>query len=300
LKYLSQQHQEYLEQFVNYLQFEKGYSQLTTVAYRQDLHIVFTYIDDILLLNNTSIQNIVLQERAKGKSAKSIKRLTSSVSSFLQFLTTIEVLPTIHLDIQTPKLDKTLPKTLTYEQILLLLRNCVGKNQKRNQAIIAILYSCGLRVSELVGLNKQDVNIREKFIKVLGKGGKERYTPIGKNALQYLQQYLKETGSLEAIFLNTQHQRLTTRSVQAIVSKCGELAGIEFAITPHMLRHSSASHLLQSSGDLRSTQEYLGHKNITSTQVYTHLDFQHIADIYDENHPHGNEVLKGKNKDNTL
>lgn len=283
----------FVQKFTNYLEFEKGYSKQTVKSYLQDLKILFAFENDIKSINNDKIQTLVLKQKSLGKSAKSIKRLISSIRSYLQFLHNIKIIKKeIYIDIQTPKTDKLLPKTLSYEHVLLLIKNCDNKHKKRNSAIISTLYGCGIRVSELVALNKNDIDFKEKFVKVFGKGSKHRFVPIGDNALKLLQDYLQETGSEEAVFLNKNNSRISVRSVQDIISKSGELAGIEFAITPHMLRHSAASHLLQSSGDLRSTQEFLGHKNITSTQVYTHLDYQHLTQTYDEKHPHGNENKK--------
>jgi integrase/recombinase XerC len=279
--------------FENYLKFDKGYSQLTAKAYLQDLKILFAFEKDIEKINSDKVQTLVIKQNAKGKSAKSVKRLVSSIKSYLQFLLEIgELKKQIIIDVTTPKLTKTLPKTLTYEQIILMIRNCDVKNKKRNSAIIATLYSCGLRVSELVGIDKNAIDFKAEFIKVFGKGGKERYAPIGEKALKYLSDYIQEQNPENAIFINKNGKRLSTRSVQNIISQSGELAGIDFAVTPHMLRHAAASHFLQSSGDLRSTQEYLGHKNITSTQVYTHLDYQSVSRVYDEKHPHGNDKNK--------
>lgn len=264
----------------------------------QDLKILLSTYDDISQVDNEKIQTLVISQNSKGKSAKSVKRLVASIKSYLQFLLSIgELQREINFDIQTAKISQTLPKTLSYEQVLLLIKNCDSKNKLRNSAIIATLYSCGLRVSELVGLNKNDIDFKNNHLKIFGKGSKERFTPIGDNALHYLQDYLTLTSSEEAVFLNKNNNRLTTRSVQNIISQSGDLAGIDFAVTPHMLRHSAASHLLQSSGDLRSTQVYLGHKNITSTQVYTHLDYLELSKVYDEKHPH---AIKKDKKDKKI
>ena len=276
-----------VKEFYNYLKFEKAYSELTVKAYLQDLKILFLFEKDITKVDNEKVQTLVMQQNSQGKSASSIRRLISSIKIYLQFLYKIKKLEKqVGINVITPKLIKNLPKTLSYEQILLLINNLNSNNEERDIAIIALLYSCALRVSELVNLDIENIDSKEKFIKVLGKGNRERFSPIGIKALELLSSYILNRSS-GAIFVNTRNTRISTRSVQNIIKNRAKKAGIEFIVTPHMLRHAAASHLLQSSEDLRATQKYLGHKSITSTQVYTHLDFQSLAKVYDKYHPKG-------------
>jgi integrase/recombinase XerC len=209
----------------------------------------------------------------------SINRCMSSIRSFFKFL---------EHDIgkiQTPKTTKKLPNILSYEQFKLMAKpysdDCLVL---KNAAIIELLYSCGLRVSELVGLNVNDIDV--DFLTVLGKGGKMRTTPIGAESYQVLNRYLKKSAHTDkAVFVNKNGQRLSTRWVQDMVKQRALEVGIEVNVYPHMLRHAAATHFLQSSHDLRSVQEFLGHKSIKSTQVYTHLDFLELSKVYDKCHP---------------
>ena len=152
---------------------------------------------------------------------------------------------------------------------------------------IELLYSCGLRVSELVGINTKDLDINEGFVRVMGKGGKARFSPIGSSAINILEAYLSKRPESEsdALFLNQKGLRISPRSVQNIVKKRAIDVGISINVHPHMLRHAAATHFLQSSHDLRTVQEFLGHKSIKSTQIYTHLDFLELSKVYDEFHP---------------
>jgi integrase/recombinase XerC len=279
---------DYLDDFLLYLQVERRYSDNTISAYKRDIILLSGFENNMENIDNTKLQTIIMKLNSQGKKAKTISRFASSVRTFLTYLNTQNIIHKQTFDLTLPKAEKPLPKTLTYEEIKFLIEKEYNyKADLRDRAIIAILYSSALRVSELVGLNKQDIDFDSGFIKVLGKGAKERYSPIGKIPMKLLKQYFaSRLDNNEAVFINQGVKRLGVRSVQNILKKRAELANFEFNLHPHMLRHSAASHLLQSSSDIRLTQEYLGHKHITSTQVYTHLDYLKLADVYDKTHPH--------------
>jgi integrase/recombinase XerC len=192
------------------------------------------------------------------------------------------------LSIQTPKIDRVLPKTIDFDD----LRNMMNLktdhySELRSVLMIELLYSCGLRVSELVGINIKDLDVNEGFVRVMGKGGKARFSPIGGSAINVLEVYLTKRPESEsdALFLNQKDLRISPRSVQNIVKKRALDVGVSINVHPHMLRHAAATHFLQSSHDLRTVQEFLGHKSIKSTQIYTHLDFLELSKVYDEFHP---------------
>ena len=193
--------------------------------------------------------------------------------------------------LRPPKSPRRLPRTLDVDQVQQVLEHDgEGVLSLRDQAMWETLYSCGLRVSELVGLSLDDVDLRNGEARVLGKGRKQRVVPIGRFAVDLLQRWLMQRGTLltgeaSALFVNHRGQRLTTRGVQKRLTTWCLAHGIDMRLHPHMLRHSFASHLLESSGDLRAVQELLGHANISTTQIYTHLDFQRLAKVYDEAHP---------------
>lgn len=276
--------QIYITNFLDYLKIEKKYAKNTILAYKNDLQILQKNIN-LENINKDSVQKLIMQENKIGKSPASIKRLLSSISSFMDFLKHKNL-----TNIITPKLSKRLPKTLSYEQILLMMKPGNSLLQIRDSCIIAVLYSSALRVSELINIDKTDIDFNAGFIKILGKGNKQRYTPFGEVAKSKLKDYFTNRNDDNiAVFLNQRNTRIGVRAVQNIVKNKAIAAGIEFAVSPHMLRHSAATHLLQSSHDLRTTQEFLGHSSIKSTQVYTHLDFLELAKVYDKCHPHSKQ-----------
>ncbi|OIR23728.1 Tyrosine recombinase XerC [Bathymodiolus thermophilus thioautotrophic gill symbiont] len=273
-----------IKHFMHFLKNVRHYSPHTQNAYARDLH----KLSDFLLEENIHQWEAVTAEQLNlfsmrlyhnGINPSSISRCMSSIRSFFKFL---------EHDIgkiQTPKTTKKLPNILSYEQFKLMAKPHSGECLVlRNAAIIELLYSCGLRVSELVGLNMNDIDA--EFLTVLGKGGKMRTTPIGTESYQVLSRYLKKSKHTDkAVFVNQNGQRLSVRWVQDMVKKRALEVGIKINVYPHMLRHAAATHFLQSSHDLRSVQEFLGHKSIKSTQVYTHLDFLELSKVYDKCHP---------------
>ena len=193
--------------------------------------------------------------------------------------------------IKTPKAPKRLPNVLDVDQINQLL-NIQETNpiSLRDKAIVELLYSSGLRLTELVNLNPIDLNLKDKSLMVMGKGGKTRMVPIGQKAIEAVNQWLDVRSQLaktdeEALFVGSKGVRLGQRAIQARITHWGKKNGIQQGVYPHLLRHSFATHLLEASGDLRAVQELLGHKDISTTQIYTHLDFQHLAETYDKAHP---------------
>ena len=228
----------------------------------------------------------------KGLGGRSIQRWLSSLRTFFNYGLKHRWLTSNPANgIAAPKSPKKLPKTLDVDQINQFL-SLPESNwiDCRDHAIIELLYSSGLRLAELTNLNLTDVDLREAMVTVTGKGNKTRQLPIGRQALGAMKSWLKRRQELKktdlpAMFLSQHGKRLSPRAIQDRLKKISIKQGMQGKVHPHMLRHSFASHLLESSGDLRAVQELLGHQNISTTQVYTHLDFQHLAKVYDKAHP---------------
>lgn len=277
--------------FIQYLKVERHYAINTQQAYQRDLGklLVFAQKKSLSQWSNLSSDHLnlfVMEMRHQDISARSIRRNLSVIRGFLTYLVNHHQLSNncaIHL--QSPKIDQNLPNILNYDNILLMLK--LRSNtwfELRDVAMIEVLYSCALRVSELVALNVNDVDLNQGFLRVLGKGSKVRHTPIGKAAQRAISRCLFNHSN-HALFVNKNQQRVSVRTVQNMVKKRALEAGIKVNVYPHMLRHAAATHFLQSSHDLRSTQEFLGHSSIKSTQIYTHLDFLELSKVYDQCHP---------------
>ena len=283
-----------IEEFVTYLRVEKNYAQNTIASYERDLlkflsFLINRNIADWLEIESDTVNLFVMGLRHSEMSGKSIRRYLSSIRGFFNFLIDNGVMvKNPALSIQTPKIDRVLPKTIDFDD----LRNMMNLktnhySELRAVLMIELLYSCGLRVSELVGINIKDLDVNEGFVRVMGKGGKARFSPIGSSAINILETYLTKRPESEsdALFLNQKALRISPRSVQNIVKKRALDVGVSINVHPHMLRHAAATHFLQSSHDLRTVQEFLGHKSIKSTQIYTHLDFLELSKVYDKFHP---------------
>ena len=283
-----------IEEFVTYLGVEKNYAINTIASYERDLlkflsFLINRNIADWLEIESDTVNLFVMGLRHSGMSGKSIRRYLSSIRGFFNFLIDNGVMvKNPALSIQAPKIDRVLPKTIDFDD----LRNMMNLktdhySELRAVLMIELLYSCGLRVSELVGINIKDLDVNEGFVRVMGKGGKARFSPIGSSAINVLETYLTKRPESEsdALFLNQKDLRISPRSVQNIVKKRALDVGVSINVHPHMLRHAAATHFLQSSHDLRTVQEFLGHKSIKSTQIYTHLDFLELSKVYDEFHP---------------
>ena len=285
---------EQIDQFVTYLEVEKHYASNTISAYQGDL---LKFLSFCLENSVTEWQDIkpetlnlfVMELRHRGVSARSIRRHLSSIRGFFTFLVKQGVLTeNCVITIQTPKIDQVLPKTIDFDDIKRMTTLSSGLySELRTVAMIELMYSCGLRVSELVGIDINDLDLEEGFVRVKGKGGKTRFSPIGHSAINTVEMYLSKRPSCEndALFMIRKNHRINPRSVQNIIKKRALEVGITVNVHPHMLRHAAATHFLQSSHDLRTVQEFLGHKSIKSTQIYTHLDFLELAKVYDEFHP---------------
>ena len=283
-----------IEEFVTYLDVEKNYAQNTTASYERDLlkflsFLINRNIADWLEIESDTVNLFVMGLRHSKMSGKSIRRYLSSIRGFFNFLIDNGVMvKNPALSIQAPKIDRVLPKTIDFDDLRNMMSLKTGHySELRAVLMIELLYSCGLRVSELVGINTKDLDVNEGFVRVMGKGGKARFSPIGSSAINVLETYLTKRPESEsdALFLNQKDLRISTRSVQNIVKKRALDVGVSINVHPHMLRHAAATHFLQSSHDLRTVQEFLGHKSIKSTQIYTHLDFLELSKVYDEFHP---------------
>jgi tyrosine recombinase XerC len=282
---------KYLDKYLTYLEVEKNYSLHTILNYRIDLEEFFGF------LGNTSVEAVEYPDlrrflaQLKGRNLKprTLARKLSSLRSFFKFLQREKIISTNPAKLMvTPKLDKPLPHFMSEEESVQLIEAPKsGKiNSPRDKAIFEILYSTGIRVSELVGLNVDDVDFFGNIIKVMGKGKKERMVPIGEQALKVLKEYLdgRKTDN-KFIFVNKNGTRLSDRSVRNIINKYILEQAMAQHVTPHMFRHSFATHLLDHGADLRSVQELLGHVNLSTTQIYTHLTTDKLKKVYDRSHP---------------
>lgn len=283
-----------IEDFVEHLSIEKNYAINTISSYKRDLLKFSSFLEgrefsDFNLIDSDVLNLFVMELRHRNTSGRPIKRYLSSIRVFFTFLidnNQIEVNPA--LAIKTPKVERDLPKTIDFDDLKKMMTiNSSKYKELRSVLMIELLYSCALRVSELVGINLEDIDMDEGFVKVIGKGSKSRFSPVGQTTIDVLKRYIKLRPKCDsnALFVNKKNTRISSRTVQNIVKKRALEVGVSINVHPHMLRHAAATHFLQSSHDLRTVQEYLGHKSIKSTQVYTHLDFLELSKVYDEFHP---------------
>ncbi|MBA1202194.1 tyrosine recombinase XerC [Pseudomonas capeferrum] len=285
-----------LEAYCAYLRSERQVSAHTLLAYRRDLSKVLEYcqsegLDSWNALQIQQLRQLVARLHHHGQSARSLARLLSAVRGLYRYLNREGI---CHHDpasgLSAPKGERRLPKVLDTDRALQLLDGAVDDDfiARRDQAILELFYSSGLRLSELTGLDLDQLDLSAGLVQVHGKGSKSRILPVGRKAREALQEWLKLRGISapqdKAVFVTRQGRRLSPRAIQQRVQVAGERE-LGQHLHPHMLRHSFASHLLESSQDLRAVQEMLGHADITTTQVYTHLDFQHLAAVYDSAHP---------------
>jgi integrase/recombinase XerC len=305
--------QEYLRE----LHVVRQVSQHTIAAYTKDLDYLLARLDEqgLELANVTSdqVRSWVVKLHSQGQASRSIARMLSAWRGFYLWLANQKGLVNKNPlnDIKAPKRNKPLPKALSVEQAINLVESANKESvqtdvflRARDRAIVELLYSSGLRLSELLGIDLNPIETKEHSsagwvdfeageVMVLGKGKKRRTVPVGEAALQALKDWLvvranyalTEKETVQALFINKQGKRVSARTIQQHLAALAVKAGVPTHVHPHMLRHSFASHVLQSSGDLRAVQEMLGHASITSTQIYTALDFQHLAQAYDLAHP---------------
>lgn len=286
--------EKYIEKFMLYLEVEKNYSKHTILNYRLDLKDFGRFLGNIALEN---IDYLYLRKylavlKEKNLGARSINRRLSSLRSFFKFLVREGYLKSNPiLVLSSPKLKKHLPNFLSEEEVAKLIEAAFAKNEKderglRDRAILEIFYSTGMRIAEVAGLDSGDIDFIGSVVKVMGKGRKERIVPIGDMAVGAIRKYLEHRKrQSEELFLNKSGRRISSRGIRNIVGKYIRLAGIKQGVSPHTLRHSFATHLLNRGADLRTVQELLGHANLSSTQIYTHLTTDRLKSVYDKAHP---------------
>ncbi len=270
----------------------------TVVSYRRDIKLFVEYLskENILRLNEVNsklVQKYAAVCHKQGLSGRTIARRVSAVKAWFRYLLKTSIVTENPVEgINVPKSRQRLPRVLDVDQMNFLLRGD-GKSiyDKRDLAMWELLYSSGLRVSELAAADITDIDLAAQEIRVLGKGNKERVVPIGRAACSAIAMWFsvrstfQGAGDETACFLTHNGRCMTARNIQLRLRRWAKKFGSDESVHPHMLRHSFASHILESSGDLRAVQELLGHSNISTTQVYTHLDFQHLANVYDASHP---------------
>ena len=280
------------DRFLEHLKVERRSSPNTVAAYRRDLK---RFADDVgaepsSTVTGHDVRAFAARLHAGGLSPRSIARHLSSVRGLFAFLIRRgELGANPASGIRAPKHRQRLPKTLDVDQTAQLFASPAKTPiDMRDRAIAELLYSCGLRLAELVAIDVRDLDLANGFVTVTGKGGKTRVVPVGQAAREAVAAWLAtrlDVRASDALFTSRRDTRISPRSVQLRLKKLALAASGSDALHPHMLRHSFASHLLESSGDLRAVQELLGHANISTTQIYTHLDFQHLAKVYDAAHP---------------
>ena len=287
--------QQQIDHFLTYLQTTRQLSAHTLSNYRRDLEKFAAYCSDNAIDNaagahSADVRRWVARLHRRGMAGSSLQRALSALRSFYKYRSRCGDKHNPAQGVQAPKAARKLPKTLDADTVQQLLS--IDGDQWldiRDRAILELFYSSGLRLSELVDLNLNDIDLGDALVTVTGKGRKTRTVPIGRYAQRALADWLKVRGdakpALDAVFLSKRGRRLGQRAIQQRLKKHSLQQGIGQHTHPHMLRHSFASHMLESSSDLRAVQELLGHANISTTQVYTHLDFQHLAKVYDKAHP---------------
>ncbi|MEJ2298057.1 MAG: tyrosine recombinase XerC [Woeseiaceae bacterium] len=283
--------------FIRHLETERRLSPLTCKNYRRDIDTLLVWLESagVTTWRDVDEEHIRAFSAAcfrRGLSARSIQRRLSAARTFFRYLLREKAVGKNPVaSVSAPKSRKRLPGNLDADRMARLLDlPGTGPIVDRDRAILELLYSSGLRLAELVDLDLGDVDMADATVRVTGKGGKDRIVPVGRQALRALRQWHGTRAELAAadetaLFVSNRGQRIRPRSVQARVKHWAKRQGIDANVYPHLFRHSFATHVLESSHDLRGVQELLGHANIATTQVYTHLDFQHLAQIYDKTHP---------------
>jgi integrase/recombinase XerD len=296
---------EAIDKFLNFLKVEKGFSQNTIEAYRNDLNQLVSFLEEAAkggtitpwtAFDRQSVLSYLTNLKERRYAATTVARKVAAIKSFFGFLVAEGLLkdnPT--RDVPSPRVGKSLPKPISITQARQLLEETEKRatpEAKRDKAMLQLLYASGMRVSELVSLNLNDIDTGGGYVRCFGKGGKERLIPIHSQAVAALNDYisqgrskLKAAGGEEALFLNRRGERLTRQGLWQILKGYAKSAKLGIEITPHTLRHSFATHMLSGGADLRSVQELLGHANISTTQVYTHLTTEHVRRAYQKSHP---------------
>jgi integrase/recombinase XerC len=296
---------EHLNKFITYLIAEKNASPYTVKNYRHEIGEFLGFLKAQGIDSWDGVDRYVLRRylawlQAQGYVKASITRRISELRSFCRYLVREGILDTNPIKaISSPKVPKRLPNYLDTQEVeaLLAAPDTTEPQGQRDQAILEVLYASGLRVSELVSLNLSNVDLRQGELRVWGKGGKERVALLGEPACRALRHYIrdgrpnliKENGATKALFLNRLGGRLSTRSVSSIMDKYAKLAGLGRRVTPHIMRHTFATHLLDGGADLRTVQELLGHADLSSTQIYTHVSQARAKEVYRKAHPRAKE-----------
>ncbi|WP_436894277.1 site-specific tyrosine recombinase XerD [Staphylococcus gallinarum] len=289
-----------IEEYLRFIQLEKGLSTNTIGAYKRDLTKYANYLDEnkithIDFVDRQTIQQCLGSLHDEGASSKSLARFVSTVRSFHQFALREKYAakdPTVL--IETPKYDKKLPDVLEINEVIALLEtpDLSKNNGYRDRTMLELLYATGMRVSELIHIELDDVNLIMGFVKVFGKGNKERIVPLGEAVIEYLTHYIENIRTqllkrtvTPVLFLNMHGKPLSRQAIWKMIKQNGIKANINKTLTPHTLRHSFATHLLENGADLRAVQEMLGHSDISTTQLYTHVSKSQIRKMYNEFHP---------------
>mgnify|MGYP001299255635 FL=1 len=284
-----------IKEYLVFVSQVKNLSENTSKSYERDLKKLDSFLKDLNISNYSQINVETCSAwigslYSQNNNPRSIQRHLSSAKGFFRFLKKNNLIDSSPFDLVTaPKSSSTLPEVLSPEDVEQLLNfKPTNMIEIRDMAIVELMYSSGLRVSETVNININDFEENKSFLRVLGKGAKTRLVPMGRFAINAIDDWLKERDKIQsntdALFLNAKGTRLTVRSIQLRLKKMAVKQGLP-PIHPHMLRHSFATHMLESSGDLRTIQELLGHSSLSTTQIYTKLDYQHLAKIYDQSHP---------------
>jgi integrase/recombinase XerD len=292
---------EDIDKFLKYLEVEKGFSHNTLEAYKNDLNQLAGFLEESGItpwedFNRQAVLSYLTNLKERRYAATTVARKVAAIKSFFGFLVAeglVKENPT--REVPSPRVGKSLPKPISITQARQLLEETEKRDTpeaKRDKAMLHLLYASGMRVSELVSLNLNDIDTEGGYVRCFGKGGKERLIPIHSQAVAALKDYisqgrprLKAGGGEEALFLNRRGERLTRQGLWQILKGHAKSANLGVEITPHTLRHSFATHMLSGGADLRSVQELLGHANISTTQVYTHLTTEHVRRAYEKSHP---------------
>ena len=288
---------DWLERFVTHIGSERRLSPLTVDGYRRELarflqRLAEQGVGDLREVDESRVRDYISRRHRQGAGAPTLQRALSAIRSFYKFLSREGAAShNPAAGVSAPRGTRKLPDALDVDRMSALL-DMTPKSalEVRDRAMFELMYSSGLRLAETVSLDLGDVDLKDALVQVTGKGSKQRVVPVGTVACEWLRSWLGErpavaAGDETALFIGRRGTRLTARAVQARLERWARIQGLGRPVHPHMLRHSFASHMLESSGNLRAVQELLGHADISSTQVYTHLDFQHLADVYDRAHP---------------
>ena len=289
-----------IKEFKSYLRIERSLSDNTIDSYLRDIQKLANFSEEKdlneLQITKAEVKEFIAEINKEGISARSQSRIISGIKAFYKYLILEDYLKVNPTElIESPKIGMKLPDTLSIEEIDCLISaiDLSHPQGERNRAILEVLYSCGLRVSELTNLKLSNIRFKEGYVKVVGKGNKERFAPIGSSAIKFLNIYLNEVrnhqdikkGSEDIVFLNRRGNKLTRVMIFTIIKQLAEKIGMKKKISPHTFRHSFATHLIEGGADLRAIQEMLGHESITTTEIYTHLDREYLREAIMQFHP---------------